>query len=241
MTIILIFFGFAGFLGYCYNRLVKLKNQVLEAWSGIEVQMKRRYNLIPNLVATVKGYAKHEGDTLERVIQARNTAMETTGTPHEQAVAENMLAGTLKSLFALSESYPDLKANQNFLELQQELTDTEDKIQTARTSYNTNVLEFNIKIEQFPSLLIAKMFHFEKKDFFELEATEIAAKKPVAVNFSPKEPKPTPSPLASTPVSTVSTQETPKQDVPVPAPEAPKQEKTEIPTKAEATQEKPNL
>ena len=185
MTILLLIIGFAGFLVYLYNTLVKLKIRVREAWSDIEVQMKRRYNLIPNLVETVKGYAKHEGETLERVIEARNAAMNSTGSPQEQAVAENMLAGTLKSLFALSESYPDLKANQNYLELQEELVDTEDKIQAARRFYNSNVMELNTKVEQFPSNLVANIFHFEAKDFFELE--EIDAKKPVAVNFSQNE------------------------------------------------------
>ena len=204
MTILFLLIAFGAYLVYLYNALVKLKIRVKEAWSDIEVQMKRRYNLIPNLVETVKGYAKHEGDTLERVIEARNQAINTTGTPAEQAVSENMLAGALKSLFALSESYPDLKANQNYLELQQELVDTEDKIQAARRFYNTNVMELNTKVEQFPSNLVANMFHFEAKDFFELE--EIDAKQPVKVNFqnkpqesnsSSKRPSPEPKRIAS--------------------------------------------
>ena len=168
---------------WLYNHLVSLKNRVEEAWSDIEVQMKRRYNLIPNLVNTVKGYAKHESGTFENVTKARTAAMNATGSPAEQAAAENMLTGALKSIFALSEAYPDLKANQNFLELQQELTDTEDKIQASRRFYNTNVRDFNISIEQFPSNMVANMFAFLRRDFFELDETEQAAKKPVDVKF----------------------------------------------------------
>lgn len=166
-----------------YNSLIVLKNRVAESWSDIEVQMKRRYDLIPNLVETVKGYAKHESETFEKVIQARNMAMSNHGTPQEQAQSENILSGTLKSLFALTENYPELKANENFLKLQFELTDTEDKIKAARRFYNSNVLALNNKIEIFPSNLIAKHFAFEKKEFFELDESEQAAKQPVAVKF----------------------------------------------------------
>jgi LemA protein len=143
----------------------------------------RRYNLIPNLVETVKGYATHEKETLEKVIQARNAAMSNEGSPAEQAKSENILQGALKSIFALSESYPDLKANQNFLELQRELTDAEDKIQASRRFYNTNVRDLNIKVEQFPSALIANLFHFHKEEFFELGEEAEAASKPVEVKF----------------------------------------------------------
>lgn len=167
-----------------YNGLVSLRNRVKEAWSDVEVQMKRRYDLIPNLVETVKGYAAHESGTLEKVIQARNMAMANHGTPAEQAASENILSGTLKSLFALSENYPDLKANQNFLKLQDELTDTENKIKAARRYYNGNVLSLNNKVEMFPTNIIASMFGFKKADFFELEDSEKeAAKKPVQVKF----------------------------------------------------------
>ena len=131
---------------FAYNGFVSLRNRVKEAWSDVEVQMKRRYDLIPNLVEAVKGYATHESGTLEKVIQARNMAMANNGTPAEQAKSENILSGTLKSLFALSENYPDLKANQNFLKLQEELTDTENKIKASRRYYNGNVLALNNKV-----------------------------------------------------------------------------------------------
>ena len=172
------------YLIFAYNGLVSLRNRVKEAWSDVEVQMKRRYDLIPNLVETVKGYAAHESGTLEKVIQARNMAMANHGTPAEQAASENVLSGTLKSLFALSENYPDLKANQNFLRLQEELTDTENKIKASRRYYNGNVLSLNNKVEMFPTNVIASMFGFKKADFFELSDDEKeAASKPVAVKF----------------------------------------------------------
>ena len=186
-TFLILIIVFAGYLIWIYNTLVKLKIRVQEAWSSIEVQMKRRYNLILSLVETVKGYAKHEDQTLKRVIEYRNSAMNASGSPHDQAVAENKLAGTLRSFFALGESYPDLKANQNYLELQQELTDTEDKIQESRRLYNSNVMQLNIMTEQFPSNIIASVFHFEKKEFFELENAEALARKPVEMEFDNKE------------------------------------------------------
>ncbi len=167
-----------------YNGLIQGRNRVKEAYSDIQVQMKRRYDLIPNLVETVKGYAAHESQTLEKVIQARNMAMAQKGNLKEQAKAENILSGTLKSLFAVSENYPELKANENFLKLQFELTDTEDKIKAARRFYNTNVLALNNKIEMFPSNIIAGMFSFTKQEFFELDEDEAqAAKKAVQVKF----------------------------------------------------------
>ena len=154
-----------------YNGFVAGKNRIAEAWADIDVQLKRRYDLIPNPIETVKGYAAHERETLERVIAARNQAMqaESSGNIASAAAAENALAGTLKSLFALSESYPDLKANTNFLELQRELRDTEDKVQSARRFYNSNVRDFNIKREQFPSNIIAQLFSFAAKDLFDLD------------------------------------------------------------------------
>lgn len=154
-----------------YNGLIRLKNRVEEAWSDIDVQLKRRYDLIPNLIETVKGYAKHESQTLENVVEARNSAMkaQATGDAKAQGEAENMLSGTLKSIFALSESYPDLKANQNFIELQNELSDTENKIQASRRFYNNNVKDFNTKLEMFPTNLIAKKLGFSGREFFEIE------------------------------------------------------------------------
>lgn len=157
-----------------YNSLIKLKNRVEEAWSDIDVQLKRRYDLIPNLIETVKGYAGHERETLEKITQARADAMKAqeSGDAKKQAEAENMLSGTLKSLFALSENYPDLKANANFLELQRELSDTENKIQASRRFYNGNVRDFNTKLEVFPTNLIGNMLGFKSKDYFEIENAE---------------------------------------------------------------------
>ncbi len=163
-----------------FNSLVRLKNRTNEAWSDIDVQLKRRYNLIPNLINTVKGYAKHERELFEKVTKARTAAMGAQ-TVEEHNKTENMLAGALKSLFAVAENYPDLKANQNFLELQRELSDTENKIQAARRFYNGNVRDFNIKIEKFPNNLVAGTLGFNKRDFFEIEET--AAREPVKVNF----------------------------------------------------------
>ncbi|MDD5433488.1 MAG: LemA family protein [Candidatus Pacebacteria bacterium] len=155
-----------------YNSLVSLKNRAKEAWADIDVQLKRRYDLISNLVNIVKGYATHERELFEKVTLARTAAMSAQGVV-EKAQAENVLAGTLKSLFAVSENYPDLKASVNFLELQRELTDTEDKIQAARRFYNANVRDLAIKIESFPSNIVAKIFNFKKMELFEIaEAVE---------------------------------------------------------------------
>jgi LemA protein len=146
-------------------------------------QFKRRYDLIPNLIETVKGYAKQESSVLESVTKARTQAMQSGGNLHDKGEAENMLSGTLKSLFAVSEAYPDLKSNQNFLQLQNELADTENKIQAARRFYNSNVRDLNIAVDSFPGNIIGKMFSFGKKEFFELEEGEAAARQPVAVKF----------------------------------------------------------
>jgi LemA protein len=151
-----------------YNALIRLRQRVKEAFSDIDVQLKRRHNLIPNLVNTVQGYAKHEKGVFEEVTKARTAAMSAQGTL-EQAQAENMLSNTLKSLFAVAENYPDLKASQNFLQLQDELSDTENKIQAARRFYNGQVRDFNTKQEVFPSNLIANLFKFKKADYFEIE------------------------------------------------------------------------
>jgi len=150
-----------------YNSLVRLNNKTKEAWSDIDVQLKRRHDLIPNLVETVKGYAKHESKLFEKVTQARASAMQAKG-PAQAAEAENNLMGTLKSLFAVAENYPDLKANQNFMQLQSDLTDTEDKIQASRRFYNGNVRDFNTKIETFPNNVVAGMLGFKKYDFYEV-------------------------------------------------------------------------
>lgn len=166
-----------------FNRLVALRNQVKAAWSDIDVQMKRRYNLIPNLVETVKSYVTHEAGTLERVVEARSAAMANQGGPDEQSITEGLLTGALKSLFALSEHYPDLKANQNFLALQNELSDVEDHIQKARRFYNGSVRDLNNKIEQFPSNIVAGMFGFIHFQFFEIDETDTAARQPVKVQF----------------------------------------------------------
>ncbi len=151
-----------------FNSFVRLKHRVNEAWSDIDVQLKRRHNLIPNLIETVKGYAKHEKGLFEKVTQARTNAVNAKGV-EEKGKAENMLSNTLKTLFAVSENYPDLKANVNFLDLQRELSDTENKIQAARRFYNGNVRDLNIKAERFPSRIIAGMFRFKKREFFEIE------------------------------------------------------------------------
>jgi LemA protein len=162
-----------------YNGLVSLRNKIENAWAQIDVQLKRRYDLIPNLVETVKGYASHERGTLEAVVQARNMAMTASG-PHEQAQAENMISGALKSIFALSEAYPDLKANANFLNLQEELTGTEGRIAYARQYYNDTVFRYNTKIQSFPANLLAKQFRFGEREYFEAEEGD---RGPVAVDF----------------------------------------------------------
>jgi len=167
---------------WAYNRFVALTNRCEEAWSDIDVQLKRRYDLIPNLVETVKGYMTHERGTLESVTNARTKAMGAQSVG-EHAAAENMLTGALKTLFAVAESYPDLKANTNFVELQRELSDTENKIQAARRFYNSVVIELQNALEQFPTNLIGNMFGFKTREFFELEAGEEAARQPVKVSF----------------------------------------------------------
>lgn len=162
-----------------YNRLVVLRNRCDNAWAQIDVQLRRRYDLIPNLVETVKGYAAHEKETLERVVQARSQAMAAT-TVQERTTAENALTGTLKSLFALAESYPDLKANQQFAMLQEELAGTEGKIAYARQFYNDSVMSLNMAIQQFPANTVANIFGFKQRVYFEIEA---AAAEPVKVDF----------------------------------------------------------
>jgi LemA protein len=190
-----------------YNRLVALRNKIENAWAQIDVQLKRRYDLIPNLVETVKGYASHERETLEAVVRARNTALAASG-PQEQAQAENMITGALKSIFALSEAYPDLKANTSFLNLQEELTGTEGRIAYARQYYNDSVFRYNTKIQSFPANLLAKQFQFGQREYFEVDDT---ARGPVAVDFAsappvdlggpPPPPTSAPAPPATPPTS----------------------------------------
>jgi len=163
-----------------FNGLVRRRNHVKEGWAQIDVQLKRRYDLIPNLVETVKGYASHEKETLERVIAARQRGIQAQGVA-DQAEAENMITGALRQLFALSEAYPDLKANQSFLALQEELTSTENKIGFARQYYNSEVRTYNTKTEMFPTNIVASIFGFKPADFFELE--EAAAREPPKVQF----------------------------------------------------------
>lgn len=151
-----------------YNSLIRGRNRVDEAWSDIEVQLKRRYDLIPNLVETVKGYAKQESSVLENVTKARTAAMQ-AGSMQEKLKDENVLSGTLKSLFAVAESYPDLKSNQNFMQMQKDLTDTEDKIQAARRFYNGTVRDFNTKLQVFPTNMFASMLGFKAREFFDID------------------------------------------------------------------------
>jgi len=181
MIIVLIIIAVIAFwVGITYNGFVTLRNRAKEAWSDIDVQLKRRYDLIPNLVETVKGYAGHEREVFENVTEARSRAMG-AGNLKDKAEAENALSDTLKSLFAVAENYPQLRASENFQKLQDELTDTEDKIQAARRFYNGNVRDLNIKIESFPSNLIASLFNFQKMEFFGVE--EAAEREPVKVKF----------------------------------------------------------
>jgi len=167
-------------LVFVYNGLIRWRYRVKEAWSDIDVQLKRRYDLIPNLVETVKGYMTHERTVFEKVTEARTKAMG-ANTKEEKLGAENILSGTLKTLFAVSENYPELKANANFLDLQRELADTENKIQAARRFYNGNVMDYNTKIDTFPTNLIVGTFGFKKEEFFGLESE--SEREPVKVKF----------------------------------------------------------
>ena len=177
LVVLLVLIG--GYVLVTYNGLVSLRNRIENAWAQIDVQLKRRYDLIPNLVETVKGYASHEKETLDRVIQARNAGMGASGVA-EQAQAENMISGALKSLFALSEAYPDLKANTNFLQLQEELTGTEGRIAYARQFYNDTVYRYNTKIQSFPANILANNFNFAEREYFQADDE---ARGPVNVQF----------------------------------------------------------
>ena len=197
-----------GWVVLTYNGLVSMRNRIENAWAQIDVQLKRRYDLIPNLVETVKGYAAHERGTLEAVIEARNMAMAAQG-PKDQAAAENMITGALKSVFALSEAYPDLKANANFLNLQEELTGTEGRIAYARQFYNDSVTRYNTKIQSVPSNLIAKQFRFAEREYFEVDD---AARGNVTVDFGAA-----PKVDLSTPTAPPTTPPAPPAEPPAPA------------------------
>ena len=173
------------FVWMTYNRLVTSKVRVEESWSQIDVQLKRRSSLIPNLVETVKGYAKHEKEVFENVTEARSQLMNAQ-TPQEKATADNMLTGALKSLFAVAEAYPELKASENFSKLQEELTDTEDKVAYARQFYNQNVMEYNLKLRIFPDMIIASMFRFTAEEYFKAEGEE---REDVSVDFGSEDKK----------------------------------------------------
>ena len=171
-----------------YNRFVSQKNLIRDAWANIDTELRRRYDLIPNLVETVKGYAAHEREVFERVTEARAMATRATGSPAEQAAAEGPLVAALRQLFAVVENYPDLKANQNFLALQAELSNTEDRLQTSRRFYNANVRDYNRRVQAFPSTVIASMFHFEEEEFFEVDEALRGEAGVPRVSFQPGAP-----------------------------------------------------
>jgi LemA protein len=194
-----------------YNRFVSQKQLIKDAWANIDTELRRRYDLIPNLVETVRGYAGHERAVFENVTKARAAATAATGTPASQAAAEGPLVAALRQLLAVAENYPDLKANQNFLALQSELANTEDRLQTARRFYNANVRQYNERVQQFPSTIIARTFHFEQEEYFEIEEA-LREAGPPQVNFSgtgpavsfdqpavPSSPATPPSPASSPP------------------------------------------
>lgn len=194
MLLVLIVVAAIGLVIFTYNRMIKMRNQAEEAWSDIDVQLKRRYNLIPNIVESVKGYAAHEESVFTKVTEARTSAINASSR-QEQAKAEDMLSGALKSLFAVAENYPELKANENFMQLQTELVDTEDKIQAARRFYNGTVRDYNTSLQVFPSSMIAQMFKFEAKEFFEVE--DAKEKEAVQVSFKKESPASAPAPTPS--------------------------------------------
>ena len=233
MVYILLFIGVLVVLVVgVYNSLIRLRNKCKEAWSDIDTQLKRRYDLIPNLVETVKGYAKHEAQTFEKVTAARTAAMGAKSV-QEKEQAENMLTGALKTIFALAENYPELKANTNFAELQKTLTEIEEHIQLSRRYYNATVRDFNTKIEVFPNNLLAGPFGFKKKEFFQADEEE---KKNVKVDFN-SEDKPKPAEEAKTPAPE-KPEEPAKEEPPAPPAEE-KKEETPAPPAAEEKKEEP--
>ncbi len=187
MTVVWIVLGVVALVAILgvvsYNRFVSQKQLIKDSWANIDTELRRRYDLIPNLVETVRGYASHERTVFENVTAARAAAASATGTPAAQAAAEGPFVAALRQLFAVAEAYPDLKANQNFLALQQELANTEDRLQTARRFYNANVRQYNERVQQFPSTIIAKLFHFEQEEFFEIEEA-LREAGPPQVSFS---------------------------------------------------------
>lgn len=211
-----------------YNGLIRLRNKVDEGWSDIDTQLKRRYDLLPNLVETVKGYAKHEEGTFTKITEARTAAMGAQSV-HDKEAAENMLTGALKSIFALAENYPELKANQNFMQLQETLNEIEEHIQLSRRYYNATVRDFNTKLQVFPNNLIAGMLGFKARDFFQASDEE---KKSVKVDFS--EEKKEEAPKEEAPAPAEEPKEEPKEETPAPA-EEPKEE----PKEEEKPEEKP--
>jgi LemA protein len=184
-----------------YNRFVTQKNLIKDAWANIDTELRRRYDLIPNLVETVKGYAAHERETFENVTRARTMATQATGSPAAQAAAEGPFVAALRQLMLVAEAYPDLKANQNFLQLQGELGNTEDRLQTARRFYNANVREFNVRVQSFPSMLVARMFGFKEEEFFEVEEALRGEEGVPKVSFSDVDKAAAQAPAAPAPVA----------------------------------------
>jgi LemA protein len=205
-----------------YNRFITQKNLIKNAWANIDTELKRRYDLIPNLVNTVKGYASHEREVFEEVTNARAAAAGNNGSPAAQAAAEGPLVAALGKLFAVAEAYPDLKANQNFLQLQGELTNTEDRLQTARRFYNSNVRDYNSRVKSFPSVILANLFHFKEEEFFEIDDATRQAGVP-QVSFAPGEPSvsfdtPPAAPATPAPAAPVATEPDPSGTEPPPPP-----------------------
>src|SRR5581483_4509807 len=207
-----------------YNRFVSGRQLINDAWANIDTELRRRYDLIPNLVETVKGYAAHEREVFEEVARTRSAAAAATGTPAQQAAAEGPFVAALRQLFAVAENYPELKANQNFLALQQELANTEDRLQTARRFYNGNVRDFNRRVQSFPSNMIASMFHFKEAEFFEIPET-IREAGPPQVSFAPGTPSVSFGPPGSAPTGTPLLPAPPGE--PTPPPEAPQGDRSD--------------
>jgi len=231
-TLIIIIVALILYVGWTYNSFIQLRQRVKEGWSDIDVQLKRRYNLIPNIVESVKGYAAHEEGVLTKVTEARSNAIN-AGNVHDQAAAENMLSGALKSLFAVSENYPELKANENFLQLQNELVDTEDKIQASRRFYNGIVRTYNTKTKQVPANILANLLKFQEEEFFEIEEEQ---KENVQVSFNKEEVQPEPTPVEE-PIAEPVVEPTPVEEpVAEPTPTEPVVESVEPSTEGEVTE-----